>query len=516
MRGSETLGSMFQTFVRHVLDFSWHNAIFYADKMVSLSVEDPICVFLLAFSHFGDRDFVKTHGVLSRYNLTYSNENYANLAAKALIELRQFEAASKLLSAELKNPLEHPELTAQRLFLLGKANFSLENRAEAETNFAAALESDFTSVAAFEGLASAQSGKPAGLIETISRLEVSEPLAWVRGFYELCLCEKDSVDHEEPRQDDAVLRQLAEAKNSQLLTLEARRKFAAYQLTAAYEICFEVLQKDFFHFEAQLIYAEILVERKQAIELFSACTSFADNYPEHYLTFHLFGMYYYLLKNFETARKYFNKAIQVCKTSLKSWIMLGHCFAQQEESEQAMTVYRSCIRLFPNSYLPHLFMGMEYARVNNLKTALLSFQQAVEFTGPDPIIFNEIGCIYLKEKKLTDAKEAFTSALTQCSDNGISWLRHTVLNNLGNVHRKLREYPQAISCYEESLNISPNDPAVIFALAFACQLVGDLHRAILLYHKVVCMKHETHFVDIMLRHCLEDASDNTFGTQNQL
>ncbi len=58
--------------------------------------------------------------------------------------------------------------------------------------------------------------------------------------------------------------------------------------------------------------------------------------------------------------------------------MLGHTYAAQDEADNAMGVYRTACRLFPNSHLPHLYMGMEYLRVNNTKTALISFNYARE------------------------------------------------------------------------------------------------------------------------------------------
>jgi len=70
---------------------------------------------------------------------------------------------------------------------------------------------------------------------------------------------------------------------------------------------------------------------------------------------------------------------------------MAHSFAIQDESDQAMSFYRTVSRLFPGCYLAHLYMGMEYLRTNNLKTALLSFQYAKEINSNDPLIFNEIG-----------------------------------------------------------------------------------------------------------------------------
>lgn len=166
---------------------------------------------------------------------------------------------------------------------------------------------------------------------------------------------------------------MSENKNSDILFLKAQKFFNNYQINLAFQLCCQILEQDYFHFDNLLIYSEILVEKEMISDLYTCSTNLAENYPDHYITFHLFGMYLYMLKKYDQARKYFNKAIQINKNSLKSWIMLGHSFANQEESEQAMNVYRSCIRLFPNSHLPHVYMGMEYIRSNNLKTAYLSF-----------------------------------------------------------------------------------------------------------------------------------------------
>jgi anaphase-promoting complex subunit 6 len=64
-----------------------------------------------------------------------------------------------------------------------------------------------------------------------------------------------------------------------------------------------------------------------------------------------------------------------------------------------MSVYRTISRLFPGCYSAHLYMGMEYLRTNNLKTSLLSLHYAKEINSNDPLIYNEIGVIYYKQKE---------------------------------------------------------------------------------------------------------------------
>lgn len=62
-------------------------------------------------------------------------------------------------------------------------------------------------------------------------------------------------------------------------------------------------------------------------------------------------------------------------------MMLGHTLSLLEETDQAMNVFRQAIRLFPGSARPHLYIGMEYLRVNNLGTALMSLKEAKRKEG---------------------------------------------------------------------------------------------------------------------------------------
>ena len=51
-----------------------------------------------------------------------------------------------------------------------------------------------------------------------------------------------------------------------------------------------------------------------------------------------------------------------------------------------MSAYRTVSRLFPGCYFASLYMGMEYLRTKNLRTALLSFELAKQVNDADPIV----------------------------------------------------------------------------------------------------------------------------------
>ena len=68
-----------------------------------------------------------------------------------------------------------------------------------------------------------------------------------------------------------------------------------------------------------------------------------------------------------------------------------------------MNVYRQAIRIFPGSAKPHLYIGMEYLRVNNLGTALMSLKEAKRKKNNDPFVLNEIGVVFFKQKSFLKA-----------------------------------------------------------------------------------------------------------------
>lgn len=70
-----------------------------------------------------------------------------------------------------------------------------------------------------------------------------------------------------------------------------------------------------------------------------------------------------------------------------------------------MSIYRTIVRLFPGCAQAHLYMGMEYLRTNNLKTATLSLIKAKEINPSDPLIYSELGVINYKQKNYREAKK---------------------------------------------------------------------------------------------------------------
>jgi anaphase-promoting complex subunit 6 len=81
-----------------------------------------------------------------------------------------------------------------------------------------------------------------------------------------------------------------------------------------------------------------------------------------------------------------------------------------------MSSYRTASSLFPGCHLPPLFIGMEHLRTNNLAQALEFMKQAKEICPSDPLVYNELGAVFYKQKDYQNAILMFTKALRMCEN----------------------------------------------------------------------------------------------------
>jgi anaphase-promoting complex subunit 6 len=154
------------------------------------------------------------------------------------------------------------------------------------------------------------------------------------------------------------------------------------------------------------MYCAVLIELNKVGELYYLAHKLVSANPDLAVAWFSVGSYYFLIKKYDLARKYFNKANRLDKHFAASWIAFGHAFAAQDESDQAMAAYRTAARLFPGCHLAPLFIGMEYLRTNNLRTALLSFAEAQKISGEsDPMVHNEVGVVLYRQKQFEQAKD---------------------------------------------------------------------------------------------------------------
>ncbi|KAJ5076788.1 cell division cycle protein [Anaeramoeba ignava] len=282
------------------------------------------------------------------------------------------------------------------------------------------------------------------------------------------------------------------------------------ELQECFEITSSILEEDENEESTITLHISTLVQLNKINDLFKLAHKLASEYPDHHLAWFSIGCYYYLLKQYEKARAYFSKSTTINQKFEPAWLAFGLTFSKREESDHAMTVYRTAQRLFPGSWHPFLYIGMEYLLSNNFILANQFLKRAENIFPDEPLIYNEQGVIAMKNHDFENAIKLFLHALSLYR-NSQTLETETTLFNIGHSFRKMKMFSRAIEYYKMSLAIKPKDGTIYSALGFTYHLKGKLDKAIDNYHQSLNFLPENTFASEMLSRALSDSFSHDFA-----
>ena len=97
------LKRLYDLMVENIQASMFKDAIFFGDKLLSLSGGNLGVIFLLGQCYFHNGDFKKVHSLFAKYKVLSHNINFQVLAAKALLSNKQYELCSSVLDMQVDN-----------------------------------------------------------------------------------------------------------------------------------------------------------------------------------------------------------------------------------------------------------------------------------------------------------------------------------------------------------------------------------------------------------------------------
>jgi len=396
--------------------------------------------------------------------------------------------------------------------LRGKCWEALEHQEYAVRWYERALEHDVKNFEAFSRLTErrmidhkAEKELLAGLENLIRRQGGLNDIGWLFSVYEATIQQFDYGIHEVDQVSSTHQRfkKWNLQDNEHILALKAHTHYNLNAYEQCHQITSKIIQKSPFNEVILAPHICSLVEIGAKADLHYLAHQLANKYPEKPISWFAVGAYYYLVGKFDVARRHFNKSTDLDQHFAPSWIGFGHSFGYQDASDQAVAAYRTAHRLFPGSHIPLVCIGMEYVRTQNLPLALRFFNQARTICPLDPLIYNELGIIAYKNNNFSEAVHQLEEALKYCSSLSAG-TREPVLYNLGHAYRKLRNYKKAITVYKEALELDPQNPKLLTAIAFTHLLREEYDEAIAFCHKSLSLLPTDSFTDDILKHAVKD------------
>ena len=147
---------------------------------------------------------------------------------------------------------------------------------------------------------------------------------------------------------------------------------------------------------------------------------------------------------------------------------------------------------------------MEFMRSSNYKTALIAFENAMELSKNDPLIYNEIGVVHYKQKNFEEAKDYFIKGIKLCSEDDISRTYQTLLINLAHTYRYMKKYKEAIEIYMKLYYIDSKNIDVLNGIGMVLCHLGKYNYALDFFHQANFIQSSDSFAITMINKCINE------------
>ncbi|TKY89710.1 hypothetical protein EX895_001495 [Sporisorium graminicola] len=481
-----------------------------------------------------DVDQVKNSSVAPAHGPILVNHSLAcrYLAAQCQVRLAKYHEALDLLgetehwgtSASNKRPSNDGgiKLGSSVAYLRGQIHLRLEDLPRARDAFMAALALDVKNYEAFSALIGGE------------MLGVQEQWAFVQGLEYAAQAGAGEEAEEGAEADFEMVRLLYTTQLSKRgerlveTTAVARRRLveeyglgedADVLCGLADELFSRLRFADAFVVTSRVL--ELCADHAAALPIHIACTYHLRNLrpalfmlahrltelqPEAAVSWYAVGTWYATTRRWAEARRYYSKASLLDPRFAPGWIAFGHTFAMEGESDQAIIAYSTAARLFPQSHLPKLFVGMEHLHQDNLSLARLSLEGAASIWAHDPLLANERGVVALQTGDLEGAAELFGSAIEMAKETqhpAASWTACYLNLGLALMRMGARDV-EARRALESVVELDPHSYQAHLGLAMLAHKQGELDDAIQHYHEALSINPRDAYATELLDFVLEE------------
>ena len=343
--------------------------------------------------------------------------------------------------------------------------------------------------------------------------------------------------------------------NVELYTALVHQLYQRYDTAAALALSSRLLTLDPYNPHLLPLHLLLLTATHNTSHLFYISHQLSSSLPSSSLSLYAIALYYYSIRRLDLSRRFLSRCSALDPLFPLPWLAFGHCWAEEDESDQALAAYRTAARLFEGSHLPLLCLGMEYMRTGNTSMAAQLLESSYRVWPTDPLVVNELGVLAYQQGEWSKAADRFRSALSLISSASASasgggsgnvaaasaW--SITACNLGHALRKLHSYNAALAAYQQALapphadttqrttaitqitaaaaggggggGVGAGDVSgwyVVRCIAFVYHLMGDMDAAIMHYHRALAVRPRDTLTSDLLNRALQETVERTLAT----
>ncbi|KAI8896891.1 hypothetical protein BC833DRAFT_595719 [Globomyces pollinis-pini] len=482
----------------------YESAYFWGEQLLSLK-DDPLDRYILADIMYSREEYRQCESLLISNTILKSSSWSQYLIGLCYVKLEKWELLIELVNSFSKGRKSNTDLdieiekrcgksaklSAKFSHLRGIAYLNQGLKENAKENFIDAIKQDLNCFESFDMLLSnylLNADEERSIIKDLPFDQVTTFEAdFIKCVYTSRLTKYNNVElikntHEILHDSYSLTKgRLVQLGKTELLMIQ-RDYFGAIKILDELLIDFP------YNMDVLTLYGLCLQELSKTNQLFTLGHQLVELFPKHHVTWYIVGLYYFAIQKYIDARFYFEKSTKINPTFGHGWIGYGHSFSLEKEHDLAISIYSSASKVLSGIHLPNLYLGMEHACLNHWKLAKEFLSIAYSSCKSDPLVFNELGFVYYKEKQYDMAVTYFSEGLRIIQDAKTPLKKWSPsLCNLGHSFRQLGKHPEARKYFEQVAEDLESCESAYSGLALICVIEAKQSEAIKWCHKALAI-----------------------------
>jgi len=232
-----------------------------------------------------------------------------------------------------------------------------------------------------------------------------------------------------------------------------------------------------------------LADARKMVDIYRQAISIQSDMPSLHRNFaHLL----FTLGNYREAFEQIMLYLQYIPHDYGAHGLAADASLRQGKPAEAITHSQKALEINPSYQHAAFTLAKAFARLGKLDDSLRIYENLLnDDSGASVDVYNEMGMIFIKQKDLDKAAEAFRKAI-QYNDAShgedipdVYFNLAFVLKKLGRKGDAVTTFDRAIESYRRRLEASPDDPAILIAMGRALFEKGSFHQAALTFAQAV-------------------------------
>jgi len=202
------------------------------------------------------------------------------------------------------------------------------------------------------------------------------------------------------------------------------------------------------------------------------CSTILKSQPENADANHLKGLCAYQVKDFETAERHINKAMDCSPGHADMLSNLGHVLKDVGRNHDALEAFNKSLALGSSKSATYQNIAEVLLTLDRANEAFENFQNALSLDPDNIAILTSYGNALINHKQFDQSIHCLRRVIEVKPDFAGGYV------NLGNALKEQGELGAAIELYNLAMDLAPEFPEALLNVAFAQALLGNQEEAL--------------------------------------